>query len=239
MPFSKTWRRCSSSDPHFGSSEASPGIHTQLYGVTLLSVLLFFISLRLSASRSLAFTVSLCCTLPTTESVSGAKIRGDTERIKATGICPMLLRSWVLWSNRKVPLPESVRYLPSHHCHPCDMIVWDRREQRGEIKRERATLRPTCPTDKTGDLFCTPPVRTATSAQRLSPDQVTQRRKGRNFRYDLLPQYACCCLLFRVLGCFLRALCLGFIAASVWDRKGGLYLSHLVWNEDSSRWGLL
>lgn len=219
------------------SSEVSPGIHTRLYGVSLLSALLFFIS-RFSASGSLAFIVWLCCTLPTTEAMSAAKIQGDTETIKATEICPVLLRSRLLWSHRKVLLPESVRHLPSHHCHHCDGTVWDRWEQGGEIKRKGATLWPTHLTTKTGDLFCAYLVCTSTSAQRLSPDLVTQRGKGRNFRYALLPQYARYCLLLKVLGWFLCAFCLGFIAASLWERRGRLYLFHLVWNEDSSRWGL-
>ena len=118
MPFSKTLACCLSSDPHSCSSEASPGIHTQLHGMTLLSALLFLISLMLSPFGNLALVFSLGCTLSTTESVSMVKNQEDAERIKAIGICLMLLRSQLLCSSRKILFPKSVKHLLSHCCCP-------------------------------------------------------------------------------------------------------------------------
>lgn len=47
----KAWISCLESDPGTHSSEVSPGIHTQLYGITLLSSL--FSTTHLALPRSL------------------------------------------------------------------------------------------------------------------------------------------------------------------------------------------
>lgn len=91
----KAWKSCLGSDPDIQSLEVRPGIHTQLYGITLLTSLFSMIHLTISRSLEPPFSdlqteigllVSpLGCILSTAASLSWTKSWEDKEKENNNG----------------------------------------------------------------------------------------------------------------------------------------------------------
>ena len=141
--FLKPVINCLGSDPSIHSSEVRPAIHTQLYGITLLSALFSMIHLTLSRSLEPPFPdvqpeignlISLlCCILSTTASVSRTKQCEDKEKEKCNGDSLYALGITLLWWRIRVSFFQRFRHLACwlkllslcnhQHCH--HSIAWE------------------------------------------------------------------------------------------------------------------